>query len=223
VAGLAAADHAVVLADDDGEPGAFLVAIGGAGVAVRAVPTTSRQPAAHLSLRDAAAQRLDGDADWLRDALAAWRITLAATLLGVLEGALALAVEHVAGREQFGRPLGTFQSVAHRAADARIAATAIRVTTWHAAQVLDAGADATAAADVARWWAADAGERSVFELVHLHGGLGVDVEHPAHRRLLWARELTTADGGAGAVLDDLGREIAGAARAGTAEVGGAAA
>ena len=133
---------------------------------------------------------------------------LCATALGVAEGALALTAGHVSERRQFGAPIGTFQAVAQRSADAYVDTEAIRLTTWRAAWQLDAGVPAGEALDVASFWVAEGGHRVVHTAQHLHGGVGVDVDYPVHRYFRWAKVLEHLLGGAPASLARLGAALA---------------
>jgi alkylation response protein AidB-like acyl-CoA dehydrogenase len=119
---------------------------------------------------------------------------------------------HVAQREQFGRPLATFQAVGQRAADSYITTEALRLTTLQAAWRLDAGLDAAEEALIAAWWAAEGGHQVVLAGQHLHGGIGADIDYPVHRYFLWGSQLGTSLGSASAHLSRLGRLIAGPAR-----------
>jgi alkylation response protein AidB-like acyl-CoA dehydrogenase len=144
---------------------------------------------------------------WLRRRATA---LLSATGLGVAEGALALTARHVTEREQFGSPIGTFQAVAHRCADAYIDTEAIRLTTWQAAWRLDAdlAADETdEALDIAAFWVTEGGQRVVHAAQHLHGGIGVDVDYPVHRFFRWAKVLELLVGGTTGALLRLGSSL----------------
>jgi alkylation response protein AidB-like acyl-CoA dehydrogenase len=140
---------------------------------------------------------------------------LSATALGVAEGALALTARHVTEREQFGSPIGTFQAVAHRCADAYIDTEAIRLTTWQAAWRLDAdpadesgeAGETDEALDIAAFWVAEGGQRVVHAAQHLHGGIGVDVDYPVHRFFRWAKVLELLMGGTTGALLRLGSSL----------------
>jgi acyl-CoA dehydrogenase len=97
--------------------------------------------------------------------------------------------------------------VALRAADAFIDTEAMRVTMWQAAWRLSEGLDARGEVLVAKWWAAEAGQRVVHATQHLHGGIGADIDYPVHRYFLWGKQIENALGGASAVLSSLGREL----------------
>jgi acyl-CoA dehydrogenase len=138
---------------------------------------------------------------------------LAATALGVAEEALARAAAYTSQRQQFGQPLSSFQSTAHRAADCYIDVEAMRATLWQAAWLADErDAAALDASLVAAWWAADAGARVVQSVQHLHGGLGADTDYPVHRYYLWGTQLDISLGGASALLAQIGDGVARAAR-----------
>lgn len=131
-----------------------------------------------------------------------------ATQIGVCERALEITTRHLREREQFGAPIGSFPAVQQRAADAWIDLQAIRWTTWRAAWRLAEGLPAARELLVARFWAAEAGQRITDTAQHLHGGLGVDVDYPIHRYFLWSRSLALGVGGAAPTLATLGRSLA---------------
>lgn len=137
-----------------------------------------------------------------------------ATVLGVCEEALAITGRYVAERQQFGTPIGTFQAVAHRCADAYIDVEALRLTCLQAWWRLDAGAaGGDEALDVARFWACETGHRVVHAAQHLHGGIGMDTDYPIHRYFRWARAAELLLGGAGAAARSLGAALAAEDRA----------
>ncbi|MDP9100879.1 MAG: acyl-CoA dehydrogenase, partial [Actinomycetota bacterium] len=100
-------------------------------------------------------------------------------------------------REQFGRPLATFQAVSQQLGDAYCDVQAMRATLWQAVWQLDRGPETQArrAVDVATWWACDAGARVQNAVQHLHGGIGADTTYPVHRRLLWSMRIDALLGG----------------------------
>jgi len=133
---------------------------------------------------------------------------LVATALGVAEGALALTAQHVKEREQFGTPIGTFQAVGHRCADAYIDTEAIRLTGLQALWQLDAGVDAGDALAIAAFWVAEGGQRVVHAAQHLHGGIGMDTDYPIHRYFRWAKVLEALVGGTHNALAHIGASLA---------------
>jgi 3-oxocholest-4-en-26-oyl-CoA dehydrogenase beta subunit len=200
---------AIVSATAEAGPGLFLVERDAPGVTLEPVQTSSWEPAANLVLQNAPAQAVGepGD-DALGRLLDHARVALAALQIGIGEGAVRLAADYLSEREQFGRPLATFQAVAHQLADGYIDTEALRVTTWQAAWRLAAGVDPGTAPLVAKWWADDAGQRIVHRVIHLHGGMGVDTDYPAHRYLLWGKQIAATLGSPSDDLARIGRLLA---------------
>lgn len=135
-------------------------------------------------------------------------VGLCATQLGVTAEALRLTADYTKQREQFGRPIATFQAVGQRAADMYIDVEGIRLTTWQAAWRLSEGVPASAEVAVAKFWAADAGQRVLHAAHHLHGGVGMDVDYPLHRYYFLAKQIELALGGATQHLVALGALLA---------------
>jgi 3-oxocholest-4-en-26-oyl-CoA dehydrogenase beta subunit len=150
-------------------------------------------------------------ADWL---VARATVGLCAMQAGVIERALELTAEYARNRMQFGKPIGSFQAVAQRLADAYIDTEAVRLTMWQAAWLLAAGGEGDAAAlrvavATAKFWAAEAGHRVAHTAVHVHGGLGIDLSYPVHRYFVAAKHHEFALGGATTQLRRIGADLAG--------------
>ena len=95
---------------------------------------------------------------------------------------LGTTVAHLRAREQFGRPLGSFQALQHRCADLAVAVESASATGWYAAWAADADAAGfAAAAPLAKVHNAGIFRRVAAEMIQLHGGIGFTWEHPAHR------------------------------------------
>jgi len=124
---------------------------------------------------------------------------------GALAAALDLTTEHVRRREQFGRPLATFQAVAQQIADVYAAARTLHLATISVCWQLDAGRDAGKDADVAAYWLAEHGPAALRTCHHLHGGLGMDVTYPLPRYSALLTDLIALVGGADDRLDRLSR------------------
>jgi alkylation response protein AidB-like acyl-CoA dehydrogenase len=126
----------------------------------------------------------------------------------VLDRGLRMTAEYAREREQFDRPIGSFQAVSQRLADGYIDVKGLRLTltqaAWKVSEDIAAEIDVASAA----FWAADAGHRVAHTIVHVHGGVGVDTDHPAHRYFLAAKEIEFALGGATGQLRRIGRELA---------------
>ena len=188
------ADEVVVAVGDD----LWLVAGGDR----RPAESTNLEPQCRLVLDGTPGELLaEGGRAWLeRRALAG----ICATTAGVLDEAVRITAAYVSEREQFGRPIGAFQGVAIRAADAFIDAYAASVTTWSAIWRLAEGRPADEQLAIAKFWCADGGHRVVHAAQHLHGGMGVDTDYPIHRYTQWAKALEHQLGGATASLLRLG-------------------
>jgi alkylation response protein AidB-like acyl-CoA dehydrogenase len=122
----------------------------------------------------------------------------AAQQLGVVERALEMTAEYARTRIQFDRPIGSFQAVSQRLADAWIDVEALRLAVWQAASRPGPAEIATAG-----FWAAEAGHRVLHTAVHVHGGVGIDMDYPLHRYFLAAEHHEFLLGGATARLLDL--------------------
>jgi 3-oxocholest-4-en-26-oyl-CoA dehydrogenase beta subunit len=195
------------IGDGTGDVGLFLVATDAPGVDIRPVATTTRQPHADVFLDGAtvsAADRLEGPGAMVSSLHTRALVGLCAIQLGVSERALRMAAEYTSGREQFGRPVGSFQAVQQRMADGFIDVEAMRWTTWHAAWLIAQGRPADRAARIAKFWAADAGARVAATTQHVHGGIGIDTSYPLHRYFLWAKQNELALGSASQQLAQLG-------------------
>ncbi|UKD55560.1 acyl-CoA/acyl-ACP dehydrogenase [Amycolatopsis sp. FU40] len=181
--------------------GVYIVEKDAAGVSIEAQSTTDHADAGLVTLSDTPGVALGDVGEQLR-----LRGTLGACAqqLGVLERALELTAAYTRERKQFDKVLGSFQAVRHRLADAYIDVEAVRLTLWQAAWKLSEGLPAAADVATAKFWAAEAGHRVAHTAVHLHGGVGIDVEHPVHRYFAAAKRLEFTSGGATEQLLGLG-------------------
>ena len=188
----------------------FLVEPSSAGLTVQPQRLTDFAPAGRLVLDGVPVgddHVLGGSevADWL---VARATVGLCAVQCGVIERALELTAEYARNRVQFGRPIGSFQAVTQRLADAYIDVEAARLTMWQAAWLLSAGLEAGPAVATAKFWAAEAGHRVAHTAVHVHGGLGIDTSYPVHRYFVAAKHHEFALGGATAQLRRIGSALA---------------
>ncbi|WP_123024305.1 acyl-CoA dehydrogenase family protein [Mycolicibacterium stellerae] len=187
---------------DDGDVGVFLVGADSDGIEIRPVVTTNGEPHADVILDGAlATDRIADDGRGLLESLYARALVgLCAIQLGVTERALRMAASYTTEREQFGRPIGSFQAVQQRMADAFIDVEAIRWTMWQAAWRLDQGGLPGREAGIAKFWAADAGSRVAATAQQVHGGIGIDTTYPLFRYFLWAKHNELTLGSASAQL-----------------------
>jgi alkylation response protein AidB-like acyl-CoA dehydrogenase len=166
---------------------------------------TGGTPTFEVVLDGAPATRIGGDVARAIDeaivALCAWQ-------LGLAERALEMTAAYTSEREQFGKPIATFQAVQQRAADAFIDVQAMRWTMWEAAWRLSEGLDARERVRTAKVWAAEGAARVLAAAQHLHGGIGVDTDYPLHRYTFAARQGELILGAADAHLQAIGDALA---------------
>jgi acyl-CoA dehydrogenase len=188
----------------------FVVLPGDDGVRIEAQQIVDGDRVASLELMGVqlGEDRLIAGADVAHWMLARATVGQCALQLGVLERALELTVAYAREREQFGRPIGSFQAVAQRLADAYIDVEAVRLTMWEAAWRIAEGLSCPTEIATAKFWAADAGHRVAHTAVHVHGGTGIDTEGPLHRYFVAAKRNEFTLGGATEQLRRLGAELA---------------
>ncbi|TML11637.1 MAG: acyl-CoA dehydrogenase [Actinobacteria bacterium] len=144
--------------------------------------------------------------------------SIAADLVGVMQGSLDSAVRYVRDRVQFGAAVGSFQAVQHLAADAAVLVEGSRSSLWHAAWAVDARSpiDALLAARQAKAYCSRAARQVVEISVQLHGGIAITWEHLAHVRVRRALFMAASFGDERAQLQAIADHRLGAepARAG---------
>jgi alkylation response protein AidB-like acyl-CoA dehydrogenase len=199
----------------DGTCAVFLVAADAPGLERVRVDVTTRRPVARLELAGVrvGADALLGDGQTPGAEIVQWIELRAQTgmcmmMAGAARSSIELAAAYTKERQQFDRPIATFQAVSSRAGDSYIDTEAITLTAWQAAWRIDQGLPADEAVAIAKWWAADGGFRVVHAAVHVHGGVGVDRDYPLHRYFLMARQMELTLGNGEEQLAALGRSIA---------------
>ena len=204
------ADAFVVPAETESGTSVFLIAANDPGVTVTALNTTGLGSVGHLRLDgvEVSRVRVIGGSE-----VVSWLKTLgvlghSAFQLGVLERGLQMTAEYAREREQFDRPIGSFQAVGQRLADGYIDVKGLRLTLTQAAWRLSEDLPADTEVATAAFWAADAGHRVAHSIVHIHGGVGIDTDHPVHRYFLAAKQTEFAVGSATGQLLKIGRELA---------------
>jgi alkylation response protein AidB-like acyl-CoA dehydrogenase len=106
---------------------------------------------------------------------------LAAEMLGAAGRALDMAVQYAKDRVQFGQPIGSFQAVKHRLADAVVDVEGMRSSVYYAAWCLASEAPGSSlAASAAKAWCSDASRRVMASALQVHGGIGFTWEHDLH-------------------------------------------
>jgi 3-oxochol-4-en-24-oyl-CoA dehydrogenase len=129
------------------------------------------------------------------------RLLAAAEAVGGLGACTEMATTYAASREQFGRPIGSFQSVKHHCANMLVDTELAIAATWDAARAT--GEEADLAAAMAAGHALTAYQRVALQNVQVHGGIGYTWEHDAHLYIRRATVLQIFTGGQDALRDDV--------------------
>ncbi|HEX5852842.1 MAG TPA: acyl-CoA dehydrogenase family protein, partial [Solirubrobacteraceae bacterium] len=180
----------IVLVEDDGS--ARVLSPGEAEVSPLASIDPTRS-AAHVSAGDAGELLADGCAGLGRALVA-----VSSELVGVCDRALAMTVEYVKERRQFGVPVGAYQAVSHRCAQMLLDTEKARSTAAFAAWTADADPQRLAeAAAMAKAAASDAGREVTASAIQAHGGIGFTWEADVHWLYKRAQVDAALLGGAG--------------------------
>jgi alkylation response protein AidB-like acyl-CoA dehydrogenase len=179
------ADFIVVAAKDDaGEMCLFVVETKLLGVTIRSLKNLDlTRRVSSVELKRAPAEQLSGGADLFAKLIDVAAVAIAADSLGGTERALEMAVDYSKVREQFGKPIGSFQALKHAAAEIVADVEPARAMLWYAAYAEDTGAaDASRTAAMAKARLCDIYSRGTDRAVLMHGGIGFTWEHDMH---LW--------------------------------------
>ncbi|EIV93704.1 acyl-CoA dehydrogenase family protein [Frankia sp. QA3] len=192
----------------EGGVGLYLLERGGAGVRIErqaSIDGTTRLAA--LTLTGAPAARLPGSgAAALADLLRRGAVLAAADLVGVARAALTRTVAYDTARVQFGRPVGSFQALAHHLADLHVAVTMAEHAVLYAAHALDEGRpDTDLAVAVAKSKANQAAGDATAAMIQYHGGIGYTWEHDTHFFYKRAKRLVAAFGDTRQHLEQVAR------------------
>jgi alkylation response protein AidB-like acyl-CoA dehydrogenase len=125
-------------------------------------------------------------------------VAAAAELIGMAERMIAMTVEYVIARQQFGVPIGSFQAVKHHLADAELKVSFARPMVWNAAYALaHGGEDLDRSVSMAKCFASDAAEVVARKALQCHGAIGYTTEHDLHFWLKrsWALSASWGDAG----------------------------
>jgi alkylation response protein AidB-like acyl-CoA dehydrogenase len=169
-------------------------------------------PVFAVELDGAPAERLshpDGEDHTLilRRCLRRGAVAHLAYAVGGAERALELTVRHACDREQFGRPIGSFQAVAHRCVDMRTDIDACRFLAYQAAWALDQDHDAALEVATALAYGKDALRRIFVNAHQVHGAIGFSTEHDLHLFTRRAKAFELDYGSAARHLEQVADEI----------------
>ena len=179
------ADVFLVASDD----GLWAVDADSYGVDVRRQPTLDlTRGQAQVRLDDVPAVQI-GDAEAARVAVDLLRVALSVEAVGAARHCLEATVAYLKTREQFGRPIGSFQALQHRAADLVVELEAATSTAYYAAwAAVGSPEELAVVAPLALALCAEAAWHVAAETIQMHGGIGFTWEHEAHR---YFKRLTT--------------------------------
>lgn len=163
-------------------------------------------PLFRLELTGACAERLDGSGE-AHDSVIRRALDCAATVqlayaVGSAERALELTLEHARHRQQFGRPVGSFQAVAHRCVDMRSDIDACRYLAYRAAWALDQDGSPDLEVAAAKAYGNEALRRIFVHAHQVHGAIGFSTEHDLH---LFTRQAKQAELSYGSTTTELDR------------------
>jgi 3-oxo-4-pregnene-20-carboxyl-CoA dehydrogenase alpha subunit len=195
------ADWLLVTTDN----GVVVVSPKAAGVTLTKTPTSNHSDEYVVTFADVAV----ADADVLAGAEPARvnQLALASTgafVAGLVAGALRLTADYVASREQFGKPLSTFQTVAAQLAEVYIASRTIALASTSVIWRLVEGRDAAEDLDVLGYWVTSQAPPVMQLCHHMHGGMGMDIAYPMDRYYSTIKDLTRLLGGPSHRLDLVG-------------------
>lgn len=185
------------------DTGVALLSPSAAGVSLAKSPTANGSDEYSVTFTDA-------DVDGVLDGATAARVnqlalaTTGAFAAGLVAGALRLTADYVATREQFGRPLSTFQTVAAQLSEVYIASRTIDLVAtsviWRLSEELDASEDL----EILGYWLTSQAPPAMRLCHHLHGGMGMDITYPMDRYYSSIKDLTRLLGGPSHRLDLVG-------------------
>jgi len=127
-------------------------------------------------------------------ALAKGRMSVAAGCVGIARAALDAAVRYAGEREQFGKPIASYQLVQELLSDIAVDVDAARLLTWRVADLVDRGEDFATAASQAKLFASEAAVRCANNALQVFGGYGYIDEYPVGKLLRDARVMTLYEG-----------------------------
>ena len=195
------ADGFLVSAHGPDGPALYYVPRDGAGGPVTTAPTVDGCALARVELEDAAAdlvparQSSRGAVEALTDLAL---IAMSAELLGVMEGAQELTFEYLRMRKQFGKPIGSFQALQHKAVDIYIKTETVRSLLYQVAAANDPYCIDPALAAAVKAKASEDALIVTQSCIQLHGAIGFTDEHDIGRYLKRAMLLSSLFGNAAA-------------------------
>jgi alkylation response protein AidB-like acyl-CoA dehydrogenase len=196
------ADWLVVTTDG----GVVVVSPKAAGVTLTKTPTSNHSAEYVVEFADVTVSESDVLAGQPRRVNQLALATMGAFAAGLVAGALRLTADYVATREQFGKPLSTFQTVAAQLAEVYITSRTISLAATSVVWRLAEGRDADEDLDVLGYWLTSQAPPAMQICHHLHGGMGMDITYPMDRYYSTIKDLTRLLGGPSHRLDLVGAQ-----------------
>ncbi|WUH98711.1 acyl-CoA/acyl-ACP dehydrogenase [Spirillospora sp. NBC_00431] len=177
----ASAETFLVVARVDDEPRAFWLDASSEGVTLQPLETVGMDRPCHIELSNVRVPAEDALTSDAANAISLFgAAATCAEMVGAAQRVLDMTVGYATEREQFGRPIGSFQAVQHHCADMAIDVLGSRFIAYEAIWRLSANRDATQEVSMAKAWVSEAYER-VCALGHqVHGAIGFTQEHDLH-------------------------------------------
>ncbi|GAA3545419.1 acyl-CoA dehydrogenase [Aeromicrobium flavum] len=122
------------------------------------------------------------------------RVGIAASCVGIVQGCLEASVEYSTQREQFGRPIASYQLVQDMIAEMSVDADAARLLTWRAADLIEKGERFSVEASKAKLFASEAAVKAANLAIQVFGGYGYVDEYPVQKYMRDARVMTLYEG-----------------------------
>ena len=122
------------------------------------------------------------------------RVAIGASCTGIVQGCLEEVVAYTTTREQFGKPIASYQLVQEMVADLSLDADAARLLVWRAADLIDRGQPFGVAASKAKLFASEAAVRASNIAMQAFGGYGFIDDYPVQKYLRDARVMTLYEG-----------------------------
>jgi alkylation response protein AidB-like acyl-CoA dehydrogenase len=137
------------------------------------------------------------------------RYSVAAGCVGICQGCVEESVNYAKEREQFGRPIASFQLVQAMIADMTVKTAASRMLVWRAGWLKDQGRPNTLETSIAKLHATEASLECANMAIQVHGGAGYVDDHPVERYFRDARVTTLYEGTSQIQKLIIGREMTG--------------
>lgn len=169
---------------------AYLVEAKATGVKRVALASSRGEPLCEVQLDNAVGEEVGVGNTIFADVNSYGAFACAAFLQGLSEQALSLCIEYAKEREQFGRPIGSFQAIQHKAADMRIIADVGHALVLKAGAERDRAGFALSAAR-AKAWTADGARKIARDAMQIFGGISFCGEHPV--QLIYQLVMTIAN------------------------------